>query len=149
MKSLFDTEGREALLRRLATLEPGAMRLWGKMNSAQMLAHLCAAMEDAAGERPGKQSLLGKIVTPLIRSSIFGEKPFGRDAPTDPTYVVVEAGEFETERNRLTRLIERLGKEGAAGTNGRVHPFFGKLSGEQWGILTYKHLDHHLRQFGV
>jgi len=149
MKSLFDDSDRNAILLRLAALEPGSTRQWGKMTSAQMLAHLCTAMEDAAGARPGKQGLMGKIVTPLIRGAVFGEKPFGKNSPTDPTYVVSDAREFETERNRLTLLIERLGKGGAAEANGRIHPFFGRLSGEQWGWLTHKHLDHHLRQFGV
>ena len=149
MKSLFDPSDRDALMGRLASLDAGATRQWGTMSSAQMLAHLCTAMEDAAGERPGKQSLLGKIVTPLIRGAVFGEKPFGRNAPTDPTYVVSDAREFETERNRLTRLIERIAEHGAGKTAGRIHPFFGKLSGEQWGVLTHKHIDHHLRQFGA
>lgn len=149
MKSLFDPSDRDSLLERLASLDAGATRQWGKMNSAQTLAHLCTAMEDAAGDRPGKQSFLGKIVTPLIRGAVFGEKPFGRNSPTDPTYIVSDAREFETERKRLTLLIHRLGREGAAGTSGRIHPFFGKLSGEQWGWLTHKHIDHHLRQFGA
>ncbi len=149
MKSLFDDTDRNSLLHRIATLEPGATRQWGKMNSAQMLAHLCVAMADAAGERLWKQRLLGKLITPLIRASVFGEKPFGRNSPTDPSYVVAEPREFEAERSRLTHLIERFAQEGAGATNERVHPFFGKLTGEEWGILTHKHIDHHLRQFGV
>lgn len=149
MHSLFDDSDCNPLLRRIAALEPGANRLWGKMSSAQMLAHLCVAMADAAGERIWKQRLLGKIVTPLIRSSVFGEKPFGRNSPTDSSYVVAETREFDAERIRLTQLIDRFAREGTVATNGRIHPFFGKLSGEEWGVLTYKHIDHHLRQFGA
>jgi hypothetical protein len=149
MRSLYDRADREALLSRIATLQPGATRLWGKMASAQMLAHLVIAMDDASGGRTFKQSLLGKLVTPLIRSSIFGEKPFGKNSPTHPTYVVSAACDFEAERTRLIGLIERLGGGGAAATEGRVHPFFGELTGEQWGVLTHKHIDHHLRQFGL
>lgn len=26
---------------------------------------------------------------------------------------------------------------------------FGRISGRSWGVLQHKHLDHHLRQFGV
>lgn len=149
MKSLFDQADRDALLQRLASLESGAMRQWGRMSSAQMLAHLCAAMDNAAGNGPAKQSFLGKLVTPLIRGSIFGAKPFGRNAPTDPTYVVSDARDFDAERNRLRNLIERLGAGGATDADGRIHPFFGKLTGEQWGWLAHKHIDHHLRQFGA
>ncbi|MFD1127776.1 DUF1569 domain-containing protein [Paenibacillus provencensis] len=28
------------------------------------------------------------------------------------------------------------------------HPFFGKLTSEEWSIGLYKHLDHHLKEFG-
>ena len=57
-------------------------------------------------------------------------------------------GDFEAERSRLVQLIGRLSSEGPDRAEGRVHPFFGKLTGEQWGILVHKHIDHHLRQFG-
>ena len=148
MRSIFDAGERDSLLSRLASLQPGASRLWGKMTPAQMLAHLAIAVDDAAGERVFKQSLLGKLVTPLIRSSIFGEKPFGKGAPTHPTYVVSRAVDFETERGRLAQLLGRFASEGPGAADGRVHPFFGKLTGQQWGILIHKHVDHHLRQFG-
>lgn len=131
MNTLFDETGRNALLRRLAALDAGATRQWGTMTAVQMLAHLCVAMSDAAGERVCKQSLLGKIVTPFIRGAVFGEKPFGRNSPTHPSYVISETRELEAERARLTELIERFGREGAGPAAGRVHLFFGTLSGEE------------------
>ncbi|MCM2313649.1 MAG: DUF1569 domain-containing protein [Thermoanaerobaculia bacterium] len=148
MNTLFDDGARNALLRRLAALDANAARQWGTMSCVQMLAHLCVAMSDAAGERVCRQSLLGKLVTPFIRGAIFGEKPFGRNSPTHPTYIVSETREFEAERARLAELIDRFGREGAGPAAGRVHLFFGTLSGEEWGVLTHKHIDHHLRQFG-
>lgn len=149
MSSLFDETDRNSLLRRIDALQPAASRLWGKMDSAQMLAHLSRALEDAVGDRPAKQSFLGKIVTPLIRSSVFGEKPFGKNAPTDPSYVVADAHDFAAERARLVNVIHRFAQRGPLGATGQTHPFFGKLSSEEWGKLTWKHVDHHLRQFGV
>jgi hypothetical protein len=149
MKSLFNPGDRDALARRLAELEPGAHRYWGKMEPAQMLAHFAIALGDVLGERPVKQAFLGKLITPLIRGRIFGDKPFRRDAPTDPTYVVSNPQDFEVERSRLATLIDRVVQRGTVKTEGMVHPFFGRLSGEQWGTLIHKHLDHHLRQFGV
>jgi hypothetical protein len=149
MKTLFDQADREALLARISTLQPEAGRLWGTMTSAQMIAHLAIAMSDACGARSFKQSLLGKIVTPLIRSSVFGEKPFGRNSPTHPTYIVSDTVSFESERARLVELIGRFAELGPGAASGRVHPFFGSLTAEQWGVLTRKHIDHHLRQFGA
>ena len=149
MKTLFNPADREALSHRLAALEPGSPRQWGQMDAAQMLHHCTIAMEDILGEREVKQAFLGRLVTPLIRGLIFGEKPFRRGSPTDPLYVVSQPQAFDVERARLATLIDRVVQRGTAKTEGGVHPFFGRLSGEQWGILGYKHLDHHLRQFGV
>lgn len=149
MNSIFIPRQREALSVRLANLEPEAVRLWGRMTPSQMLAHCAIAMGDVLGERPVKQAFLGKLITPLIRGQIFGEKPFRRNAPTDPTYVVSGLQAFEAERTRLATLIDRLIQRGPAKADGLIHPFFGRLNGDEWGRLVYKHLDHHLRQFGV
>ena len=149
MNSLFDPTDREALANRLATLEPGATRQWGKMDPAQMLRHCAISLGDVLGERPVKQAFLGKLVTPFIRRQIFGDKPFRRNAPTDPCYVVSDPQDFGAECSRLATLIDQVVQRGLVKTDGLVHPFFGRLSGDEWGRLMYKHLDHHLRQFGV
>lgn len=149
MNTLFNPADRDALARRFAELEPSAQRQWGKMDAAQMLKHCSIALGDLLGNRPVKQAFLGKLITPLIRGQIFGEKPFRRNSPTDPIYVVSDAQDFETERARLATFIDRAVQRGTAKTEGMVHPFFGRLSGDQWGRLIYKHFDHHLRQFGV
>jgi len=149
MKSLFEPADREALLRRLAALEPGTGRQWGKMNAAQMLCHCSRALETGTGDRPMKQKFLGKILVPFIRSSILGEKPFSKNSPTDPTFVVAEECDFIAERTRLLALIDRFVQRGATSAGKETHAFFGRLSGEEWGRLMYKHLDHHLQQFGV
>jgi len=149
MNSLFNPADRDALARRIAELEPGSQRQWGKMDPAQMLKHCSIALGDLLGDRPVKQLFLGKLITPLIRGQVFGEKPFRRNSPTDPIYVVSNPQDFEAERTRLATLIDRVVQRGTAKTEGMVHPFFGRLSGAQWGQLIYKHFDHHLRQFGV
>jgi hypothetical protein len=149
MKSLFDAADREAVLSRIAALQPGSERQWGKMNPAQMLCHCAIALEAATGDRPTKQKLIGKILAPFVRSSSLGEKPFGKNGPTDPTFVVSDERDFDAERTRLVGLIDRFAGRGAAEAARMTHAFFGKLSGQEWGELMYKHLDHHLRQFGA
>jgi hypothetical protein len=148
MNTLFDDTDRAALVARINALQPAAARQWGKMNPAQMLCHLGKALETATGDRPMKQKFLGKILTPLIRKSVFGDKPFGKNSPTDPTFVVADDRDFAAERARLLALIGRLVARGPAAAGDAPHAFFGKLSGEEWGQLMYKHIDHHLRQFG-
>ncbi len=42
-----------------------------------------------------------------------------------------------------SEIIDRIG------LSKDPHPFFGNLNSEEWDTLNWKHLDHHLRQFGV
>ena len=148
MKSLFQPADREELLARLHALQPESARQWGKMDPAQMLCHCARALETGTGDRPMKQKLLGRILMPFFRSSILGEKPFGKNSPTDPTFVVSDPRDFANERAKLLDLIHRFVERGEAAAGKETHAFFGKMTGQEWGELMYKHLDHHLRQFG-
>ena len=80
-------------------------------------------------------------------------KPAGRsrqpDSPTDPGFIVTGPRDFVSEKARLTALVNRFCDAGSAAADGRVHSFLGRLSGEEWGRMMWKHLDHHLRQFGA
>ncbi len=149
MRSLFDPPDRQSVLVRLGQLQSGAPRQWGKMNAAQMLAHCSVAMEMATGETPRKQKLIGKLLGPFVRSSLLGEKPFGKNSPTDPAFIVTEEKDFEAEKQRLARLVNTFCDSGPERASAHTHSFLGRLRGEQWGVMMYKHLDHHLRQFGV
>ena len=148
MKTLFDAADRSALVARINALDAAAARQWGKMDPAQMLCHCGRALETATGDRPMKQKLIGKILAPLVRKSALGEKPFGKSSPTDPTFVVADTRDFAAEKARLLSLIDRFAQRDAAAVGKETHAFFGKLTGEEWGELMYKHIDHHLRQFG-
>jgi len=149
MKSLFNDADRESILRRLDALQVDSPRQWGKMNAAQMVTHCARALETGAGERPMKQKLIGKVLMPFFRKSILGEKPFSRNGPTDPSFIVADEREFSTERQKLVDLIGRFVARGPAAAATQTHAFFGKMTGEEWGETMYKHIDHHLRQFGV
>ncbi len=149
MQSLFDPPGRQSVLGRLERLQPEAPRQWGKMSAAQMLAHCSIAMEMATGVTPRKQKLIGKLLGPFVRSSLLGEKPFGRNSPTDPAFIVTEEKDFETEKQRLTGLVKTFCGSGPEKASASMHSFLGRLKGEEWGVMMFKHLDHHLRQFGA
>jgi len=149
MENIFNATDRAALQQRVDRLQPTSARQWGTMNAAQMLAHCASALEMACGDRPGKQVFLGKLLTPFIRSTVLGPKPLRRNSPTDPNLVIAEERDFDAERHRLSMLIDRFCQAGPDAAGRQIHSFFGRFSGEQWGRLTYKHLDHHLRQFGV
>ncbi len=149
MQSLFDLAGRQSVLGRLERLQPEAPRQWGKMSAAQMLAHCSIAMEMATGVKPRKQKLIGKLLGPFVRSSLLGEKPFGRNSPTDPAFIVTEEKDFDTEKHRLTGLVNTFCDGGPEKASASMHSFLGRLNREEWGVMMFKHLDHHLRQFGA
>ncbi|MEO8219013.1 MAG: DUF1569 domain-containing protein [Acidobacteriota bacterium] len=149
MKSLFDGADRQSILKRLDALDAASVRQWGKMTPAQMVTHCGRAMETATGDRPMKQAFIGKLLMPFIRKSVLGEKPFGKNSPTDPTFIVSDEREFSVERQKLIELINRFVECGPEAAAMQTHSFFGKLSGAEWGSMMYKHLDHHLQQFGV
>jgi hypothetical protein len=149
MQNLFDRGDRDALVGRLSALQPSNSRQWGKMNVSQMLAHSSVALEVPCGDRVKKQSLLGRVVAPFVRTKVLGLEPFPRSAPSDPDYRITDERDFQKERVRLAALVDRFCSRGPAGADGVVHPFFGRMSGDEWGRLMYKHLDHHLRQFGA
>lgn len=149
MKTLFFAPDHESILQRLDSLQPSATRQWGKMNPAQMLCHCTRGLEAATGQRPMKQLFIGKLISWLARGSVLGEKALGKNSPTDPTFVVADERDFEAERGRLRAEIDRFVTRGPAEAGKAIHAFFGKMSGDDWGVLMYKHLDHHFRQFGV
>ena len=149
MKSLLDQSAKAEVFGRINKLTPETQRLWGKMNVAQMLVHCAIATEYACGDHPAKQVFIGKIFGTPFKAGFYNEKPFGKNLPTSPKFVVVDDREFEKEKNRLMQTIDRFTSGGPAGVTKYPHQWYGPLTPEQWGMGMYKHLDHHLKQFGV
>jgi transposase InsO family protein len=93
---------------------------------------------------------LGRIIGRFVKPMLLGnEKPMRRNSPTVKSLVVEDERDLESERERLCGLIDRFAASGPAGCTKHPHSFFGRLTPEEWATLMYKHLDHHLRQFGV
>ncbi|MCW3079063.1 DUF1569 domain-containing protein [Segetibacter sp.] len=149
MKNLFQPEALEEIKQRMQKLQPNSARLWGKMEVAQMLAHCSAAMEVAVGEKHPPRMFIGRIIGPFLRSRFTNEKPFGKNTPTDKSFLVIDQRNFEKEKAKLLELIDKFSKGGPEKVTLYPHSFFGKLSPVEWSAGMYKHLDHHFRQFGV
>ena len=150
MPSLFEPAAKQAILERLSKLGQQASRQWGKMDAAQMMAHCSVAMEAATGDKPLKQRFVGRVFAPFVKKSLVkGDKSFPRNSPTDPTFVMANAKDFAREKDYLTNLINRFCAAGPEHAGKHTHSFFGRLTGDDWGVVMYKHLDHHLRQFGA
>jgi hypothetical protein len=148
MPNVFEAPDGDAIRTRIEALRREAERQWGKMTAAQMLAHCSIAVEAANGERPMKQMFVGKLLAPFVRSSFVGPKPYSRNGPTGPMLRVTDARDFATEKERLLAALRRLREAGPDAAARHPHGFVGRLSGEEWGFVQWKHLDHHLRQFG-
>jgi hypothetical protein len=149
MPNLFEPSVKQGIMERLSKLGPQATRQWGKMDAAQMLCHCSTAMEAGTGDKPLRQRFIGKLFARFVKKSLVrGEKPFSRNSPTDPTFVMTDAKDFAREKDYLTNLINRFCAAGPEHAGKHTHSFFGRVTGDDWGVIMYKHLDHHLRQFG-
>jgi len=151
MKNLFDATVANQIKTRLGQLEPQSERRWGKMTAAQMLAHCSVSMQSAVGEVvPEKVALLARLMGRLVKPLVFrNEDPLRKNTPTVRSFIVADERDLDEERDRLLGLIDKFTVGGAAGCTRNPHSFFGRMTPEEWAILMYKHLDHHLRQFGV
>jgi hypothetical protein len=151
MNTLFEPMCVLEVKQRLSALSSGHQRHWGKMNAAQMLAHCSLGLEMASGEIRPPRALVGRILGPVIKPmALRDEEPMRRNSPTSKELVVIgEDRDFEAEQKRLSGLIDRFAAAGAAGCTSHPHAFFGSLTPDEWAVLMYKHLDHHLRQFGA
>ncbi len=145
MKSLFNEVTKNEIIDRINNLSYKDQAKWGKMNVSQMLFHCqyllkIALQEDNLDLRPNIFAIL------FFKKSLYNDRPWRKNLPTHSKLKVMYPKVFETEKRSLLSLIETIyhKKEDPWGK----HPIFGKFSSEQWGKLQYKHLDHHLRQFG-
>lgn len=149
MKTVFDKEVFDELLIRVSSLSPESERQWGKMSPAQAMEHCARALDVATGRTEMKQALIGKLISWMVWKKFMGEAPMPKNSPTGPTLIVNDEPDFEATRARLSELITAFHTAGESAADGKIHGFFGRLTGKQWGETQYKHVDHHLKQFGL
>lgn len=149
MKSLFDRAAADEVLARIERLQANTGRQWGKMDVAQMLAHCSGSMDMALGKTQQKWSLLGRLIGRFVRDHLTSDEPMPRNAPTSKELKITDACDFAREQARLIRCVHDFQQAGEAACTKHPHPFFGPVTPTEWGKGMYKHLDHHLRQFGV
>jgi Protein of unknown function (DUF1569) len=153
MKNLFDPTQVQDVKSRIMSLHPDSQRCWGTMPVALMLAHCTAGLQMATGtinpkRAPFPANLIGPLIKPLV---LRDDKPMRRNSPSMPELFTANPApsEFERERTQLINTVDSFATTGPACCSKHPHPFFGPLKPQQWAILMYKHVDHHLRQFGA
>jgi hypothetical protein len=147
MKSIFDEEVYFEIVARVKELRPDSNRRWGKMTVAQMIWHCQIPLKVAI-----KNKRTRKKGNPIIRwffqKSLYNDKPWRKNLPTTSFARAKEDKDFTPEFEILQKLINEI-YEVRNRKEWNPHPIFGKFTPQQWGQMQYKHLDHHLRQFGV
>lgn len=149
MKSLYEKQSLQEINSRIEKLTPETKQLWGKMNVAQMMEHCARALDFSTGKNKPPRMFLGYILGPIFKTQYYNDKPWSKNSPTAPNYLVTDQQNFDQTKSRLLNLIKEFSEGGEAKCTTHPSPFFGSLTPAQHGMGQYKHIDHHLQQFGV
>jgi hypothetical protein len=148
MRSILNEVDRNEISGRLRSLSTSSTARWGSMNVTDMLQHLRLSARMTLGELPVDSANKRAFQKFPLKHLLLYVLPFPKGAPTARELKPVVVASIEEERAALLELLERIGtgpREGA----GPVHPLFGPMTWREWGAVTYKHANHHLKQFGV
>ncbi len=150
MKSVFNTTDKNELIARIEKLSSNTTPQWGKMDVAQMLAH-CNVTYELVYENihPKPNAFKRFILKLLVKPLVVNEKPYKKGSPTAPEFLIKSDKDFVTEKQRLINHINKTQELGQNYFEGKESHSFGVLTGQEWNNMFYKHLDHHLTQFGV
>jgi hypothetical protein len=150
MKNIFDQAVTDELTARIEALNSDSQPLWGKMSVDQMLAHCSVAYEMAYTDKhPKPNGLMRFLLKTFVKSGVVNEKPYPKNARTAPVFIISDRRDFEKEKSRLIGYLQKTQELGSDYFEGKESPSFGAMTAQEWNNLFYKHLDHHLTQFGV
>lgn len=148
--SIFDSAVTESSLARLEKLSPETKPLWGKMDAAQMLAHLNVSYDITYGKTNPKVGGFMKLMFKLfLKKIVVGDKPYKKNSRTAPYFVIADARKFEEEKAKLINYVKTTQEKGVAFFEGKESNSFGKMTSVEWSNQFYKHMDHHFQQFGI
>lgn len=150
LPNIFTKDVSDKVIERINKLKPTSQPVWGKMNVSQMLAHCNVPYEMVyESKHPRPNFLMRFILKNFIKKIVTGEKPYKRSSPTAPAFIMKETKDFEAEKNRLISYITKTQQLGESYFDNKESNSFGRLNKTEWNNMFYKHLDHHLTQFGV
>lgn len=150
MKNIFDKKVVDEVVGRINKLTPKSAGLWGKMNVAQMMAHCNVSYEMAYTDKHPKPNGAMKLMLKLfVKQPVVNEKPYKKNSRTAPAFLIVDERDFEKEKQRLIDYLIKTQELGEDHFHNKESHSFGLLTKTEWNNLFYKHLNHHLEQFGV
>jgi hypothetical protein len=150
LPNIFMPEVANEFKRRIDAVTPASKPIWGTMNATQMLAHCNITYEYAFDERHDKPNFLVKIMLKkFVKPIVTNEVPYKKNSKTAPAFIISDSRNFEVEKQRLFAYLDRVVEKGSLYFAGKKSISFDELSATEWNNMFYKHLDHHLQQFGV
>lgn len=150
MKNIFTREIAGGIIDRIDKLRSDTKPLWGKMSVGQMLAHCNVTYEMVYENKHPKPNTFKRFLLKLfVKKIVVSEKPYKKNSRTAPEFLIREDKNFEIEKVRLTSYIKKTQELGETHFDGKESHSFGVLTKAEWNNMFYKHLDHHLTQFGV
>jgi len=150
LPDIFNKEVSNTLVERINKLTAESLPLWGKMNVSQMFAHCNVTYEMAYENIHAKPNFLMSLILKFfVKNKVVSSVPYKKSIPTAPQFVMKETKNFEEEKARLVAYINKTQELGSDYFENRENLSFGKLTAAEWNNMFYKHLDHHLCQFGV
>lgn len=150
MKNMFKEKDAKEIIKRINKLTPETNRKWGEMDVAQMLAHCNVTYEMIFTDKHPKPKGLKKfMMKKFVKPIVTNERPYKKNSPTAKSFKIANEMDFQEEKKRLIDHITETQKLGTEHFEGLESNSFGKLSSREWNNMFYKHLDHHLQQFGV
>ena len=151
IKDIFTPAVTEEVIGRIQQLRSDSKPQWGKMNAAQMFAHCNVAY--AYTYQPEQFKAPGAIkkffLKAFLKKIVTGPKPYSKNSPTAPDFLIADERDLEKERAKLIENLRRTQQLGRSHFEGKENFSFGKMTSDEWNNLFYKHIDHHLHQFGV
>lgn len=150
LPNVFSKDVTGQIIDRISQLSPSSQPKWGKMNVAQMLAHCNVIYEITFDNIHPKPSGFKRFILKLlVKGPVVSDTPYKNNSPTAPIFKVAAQQDFEKQRERLITYLNKTVKLGEDHFDGREYPNFGILTKNEWNNMFYKHLNHHLTQFGV
>lgn len=147
---IFTREVTDNVIQRIHLLTPEKQPQWGKMNASQMLAHCNVAYEMMYDNKHPRPSFVMRFVLKkFVKKLATSEEPYKQNLKTAPQFMVSNIKDFAKEKMRLIHYLQQTQQLGGEYFHNRESHSFGPLTKSEWNNMLYKHLDHHLRQFGV
>jgi len=150
MKTIFESNTIVGFQKRIENLNNHSQSKWGKMNASQMLKHCCENEKLLLQQKKFKRLFIGRLFGKLaLKAMVKDDFPLKKNQPTHPHLKIKENGNIVFQKKEWQQLIAQYLTSDSTIFSNFIHPFFGKMTKEEIGITAYKHIDHHLNQFGV